>query len=121
MTGYIVFAHGSSVEPANEAVRKVAREAAARGRWTLFETAFLGGGRPTLKEAVDRLVSKGASDITVIPYFLTTGIHLDRDLPELIGQIRAEHRGVNVVTTAPLDGHPGLLEAVLDRAMGIEK
>jgi molecular chaperone DnaK len=32
-TGIIVFAHGSRLEPANEAVRAVARQLAAAGRW----------------------------------------------------------------------------------------
>jgi len=32
-TGIIVFAHGSRLEPANEAVRAVARQLAAAGRF----------------------------------------------------------------------------------------
>jgi sirohydrochlorin ferrochelatase len=116
MTAYIVFAHGSSVESANAGVRAVASEAARRAGWKLYETAFLGGGRPSLEEAATRLAQEGATDLVVIPYFLTSGLHLERDLPALISEIRRSHPEIAVRATAPLDGHPGLVDAVLDRA-----
>lgn len=116
MTAFIVFAHGSSVESANEAVRTAAAQAAERGLWDLYETAFLGGGRPNLGEAVDQAMNRGATRIVVIPYFLTLGLHLERDLPALIEEIRAQRRGIEIEATAPLDGHPALLDALIDRA-----
>jgi len=116
MIGYIVFAHGSSVESANEAVRKVARQAADRAGWTIYETAFLGGGKPSLPVAIDALVSRGVRRVIVIPYFLTSGTHLERDLPALVAEARGAHPELAIDVTAPLDGHPGMVEAVLDRA-----
>jgi sirohydrochlorin ferrochelatase len=119
MTAYVVFAHGSSVESANEAVRTVARDAAARGSWTLYATAFLGGGRPDLAGAIQDLAGRGASHVVVIPYFLTLGLHLERDLPALIGEARRTHPGLSIEVTAPLDGHPALVDAVVDRALSV--
>jgi sirohydrochlorin ferrochelatase len=116
MTAYIVFAHGSSVESANDAVRAVSAEAARRAEWKLYETAFLGGGRPNLEEAAAKLAADGATEIVVIPYFLTSGLHLERDLPALIAEIRRSRPELALRSTAPLDGHPGLVDAVLDRA-----
>ena len=55
----IVFAHGSSIESANEAVRVVTKRAAQRGSWRAFETAFLEGGKPDLGTAIDNLASRG--------------------------------------------------------------
>ena len=115
MTGYIVFGHGSSVESANEAVRNVARQAADRGRWTAFETAFLGGGEPNLAGAVEALISRGTRRVVVIPYFLTFGTHLERDLPALVEKIQLMHPDLKIQVTAPLDGHPGMVNAVVDR------
>jgi sirohydrochlorin ferrochelatase len=116
MTGYVVFAHGSSVESANDAVRAIAAEAARRGGWELYQAAFLGGGRPELAEAVDKLAAGGSAEIVVIPYFLTSGLHLERDLPALIVKIRLAHPALTIRLTGPLDGHPGLVDAILDRA-----
>lgn len=116
MTGYVVFAHGSSVESANEAVRMVTAALKARGGYEAVETAFLEGGRPDLQGAVDALSARGADAVVVIPYFLTLGLHLQRDLPRLITEIESARPGLRIEVTAPLDGHPAMIDALLDRA-----
>lgn len=115
MTGLIVFAHGSRVESANQSVREIAaRMAASRGE--MVEAAFLELGQPDLAGATARLVANGASRIVVIPYFLTLGTHMQRDLPRLAQEAARQNGGVEMHVTSPLDGHPALLEALLDRA-----
>ena len=116
MTGYVVFAHGSSVETANEAVRAVTAQLRERGGYDAVETAFLEGGRPDLRGAVEALAARGVETVTVIPYFLTLGLHLQRDLPRLIKEIEITHPGLNIEVTPPLDGHPAMIDAMLDRA-----
>ena len=116
MTGYIVFAHGSSVESANEAVRSVAYKMAQAGGYAQVIAAFLEGGRPDLSSAVGELALRGVSHIVVIPYFLTLGLHLQRDLPRLAQEASRAHGDIEMRITAPLDGHPALVEALLDRA-----
>ena len=114
MTGIIVFAHGSRIESANEAVRKVASELNSIGEFAAVEAAFLELGHPDLAGAVARLAERGIDKITIVPYFLTFGLHMERDLPRLIDGIAPP--GLDIRVTPPLDGHPALLRAVLDRA-----
>jgi sirohydrochlorin ferrochelatase len=114
-TGVVIFGHGSSVESANEAVRRVAAEAAAAGGFELYETAFL-DVPPLLRDAAAQLAAQGAERILVVPYFLTLGIHLQRDLPEMVRKIEAQYPGLTVQVTPPLDGHPALSRIVVDRA-----
>ena len=115
MTGLILFAHGSSVESANAAVRAVTASLDVGG-YDLIETAFLELGAPDLPHAVDSLAERGATRIVVVPYFLTLGIHLQRDLPRIVDEIRQAHPRIHIEVTEPLDGHPALLQVVLDRA-----
>lgn len=116
MTGFIVFAHGSRIESANQAVRNVAAQMAASGNHVV-EAAFLELGKPDLAAAAADLAARGVSRIVVIPYFLTLGTHLQRDLPRLVQAAAAKLGGnTEVQMTSPLDGHPALLEALLDRA-----
>src|SRR5206468_6944224 len=112
----IVFAHGSRVESANEAVRAVAAELGRQGGFRV-EAAFLELGEPDLGGAAARLVEAGVDNITVIPYFLTVALHMERDLPPLIQKISNQYNGLQIAVTLPLDGHPALVEALLDRAM----
>ena len=115
-TAIIVFAHGSSVESANDAVRAVTRQIAQTGGFALTETAFLELAQPDLPSAVERVRSAGAGRIIVVPYFLTLGIHLRRDLPRIVEELSRQHEGVNIEVTDPLDGHPALVRIVLERA-----
>lgn len=116
MTGLVVFAHGSSVAAANEAVARVTARMSAEGGYELVETAYLEMAQPDLREAVARLASRGATRIVVIPYFLTLGIHLRRDLPRIVDELSGIHPGVRIDVTEPLDGHPSLVSILLQRA-----
>ena len=103
-TGYIVFAHGSSIESANEAVRVVAAEMARRGGLEIVEAAFLEGGTPSLAGALASMADR-VSHVVVVPYFLTLGLHLKRDLPRLIDEVKLAHPGVQIEVKLPLLAH----------------
>ncbi|MCL4402604.1 MAG: CbiX/SirB N-terminal domain-containing protein [Acidobacteria bacterium] len=108
-TGFILFAHGSPVESANEAVRAVARRVGA-------EVAFLEPYHPTLGETIANVAGAGVNRMVVIPYFLMLGLHLERDLPRIVAAAARVHPDVEIRVTPPLDGHPALALVVLDRA-----
>lgn len=114
-TGLIVFAHGSRIESANDGVRALAAALAQAGPFPIVEPAFLELGRPDLAGAVETLAARGVERIVVIPYFLTLGIHLERDLPRLVNDMMAAHPGIAIRVTKPLEGHPALLQILLDR------
>jgi sirohydrochlorin ferrochelatase len=113
--GLVIFAHGSSVASANAAVDAVAADTARAGGF-LVEAGFLEPVHPNLDEAVATLLSRGANKILVVPYFLTLGLHLQRDLPRLVERAAGAHPGVEIRVTPPLDGHAALIGIVLDRA-----
>lgn len=115
-TGIAIFAHGSAIESANDAVREVVRQFAALSAFDLVEPSFLELGKPDLAGAVEKLVQRGATRVVVVPYFLTLGKHLQRDLPRIVSEIESIHPGVTITVTAPLDGHPALPQILLDRA-----
>ena len=112
--GLVIFAHGSSVPSANSAVAEVARSTADAGGF-LVQVGFLDPVRPTLDEAVAKLIEQGATRVLVIPYFLTLGLHLQRDLPAIVGRISTRHPDVEIRVTPPLDGHAALVRILLDR------
>lgn len=114
--GLIVFAHGSRIESANEGVRAVARDLARAGSFGHVEPAFLELGQPDLAGAVARLTGQGVTRIVILPYFLTLGLHLERDLPRIVAGLAEAHPGIEIRVTAPLEGHPGLVPILLERA-----
>jgi len=115
-TGIIVFAHGSRVESANEAVRTVAADLARAGNYSHVQAAFLELGQPSLPAAVELLLARGVERVIVIPYFLTLGLHMERDLPAIVENISRSHNGLQIAVARPLDGHPALVQILLDRS-----
>jgi sirohydrochlorin ferrochelatase len=119
ITGIIVFAHGSRVESANEAVRAVARDLVRASSCERVIAAFLELGQPDLETAADRLVADGVERLVIIPYFLTLGLHMERDLPPLVDHISKNHKGLHIDVTPPMDGHPALVTILADRYRGV--
>ena len=115
ITGIIVFAHGSRVESANEAVRSVARDLVRASACDRVVAAFLELGQPDLETAAARLVEAGVERVVIIPYFLTLGLHMERDLPPLVERISNTYKGLLVEVTPPMDGHPALVNVLVDR------
>src|SRR3989442_15368222 len=80
-TGIVLFAHGSRVEEANRGVRELARQVEDVGPYSYVRAAFLELAEPSLSAAVAQAVEAGPPRMVVIPYFLTEGVPLRRDLP----------------------------------------
>ena len=122
MTALILFAHGSKVAEANQAIHSMAARVASKSGY-VTQAAFLEIADPDLPRAVDALVERGASRIVVLPYFLAPGRHAERDLPRIIQQIRERlqsiHKEVRIEAAANLDGHPALVNILLDRAAAV--
>ena len=115
-TAIVIFAHGSSIESANESVRRVVEMVRSDGGFDLVEAAFLEQGKPDLAGAIASAVAQGATRVVVVPYFLTLGLHLQRDLPSIVRDLSRINKGVRIDVTPPLDGHPSLSRILQERA-----
>ena len=114
-TAIVLFAHGSAVEEANDGVRALAERIQAAGSYSHVQAAFLGPGRPELSEAVAKAAQAGFSRIVVLPYFLTLGIHLRRDLPKLVEAEKRKHPQVEIKVGRSLEDHPEMASLILGR------
>ena len=119
VTAIVIFAHGSSIESANDSVRRIADSVRREAGFELVETAFLEQGRPDLGGAIEAAVAQGARRVVVVPYFLTLGLHLQRDLPNIVSSLAGLHKGVEIRVALPLDGHPALGDILKQRALEV--
>jgi sirohydrochlorin ferrochelatase len=119
MTGLILFAHGSPIDAANEAVRVVASRIRRLNIYDRVDASFLDSAPPNLPEAVGQMVTAGMTRVIVVPYFLVPGLHITRDLPRIVDELRGIYQAVGIEVAESLDGHPAVLEAVLDRARNV--
>jgi len=111
----ILFAHGSAVEEANQGVRMLARRIEEAGSYAYVRASFLGPGQPELGPAIAEAAGAGFERIVVIPYFLTLGIHLRRDLPRLVAAEKQRHPRLEIQVGRSLEDHPEMASLVLSR------
>ena len=113
--GIVLFAHGSSVEEANEGVRELARQVRSTGPYAFVREAFLEMAQPDLGAALAEAAQAGLERVVIIPSFLTLGIPLRRDLPRLVEAHRPEHPALRVEVGSSLEGHPEMPAIILGR------
>ena len=111
-----MFAHGSPVEEANRGVHELAQSIAAAGPFPYVRAAFLDGGTPDMVDGVMEAAEAGLDRLIIIPYFLTVGLHLRRDLPKLIAAARDKCPHLEITVGQSLEGHPLMPSIVLSRA-----
>lgn len=91
------------------------------GRFGVVLCAYLEITRPLIPEAIDRCVRKGAKEIVVLPYFLLTGRHVERDIPQIITGARKKYKGKATIKLAPYLGyHRKIVEVVRQRIRQVD-
>jgi sirohydrochlorin ferrochelatase len=111
----ILFAHGSAVEEANRGVRNLASKIQDVGSYCYVRASFLGPGQPELGPAIAEAAGAGFRRIVVIPFFLTLGTHLHRDLPRLVAAERKKHPAIEIRVGRSLEDHPEMASLVISR------
>ena len=71
---------------------------------------------PSLADAVDEAVAGGADEIVVQPCFLFDGMHIRRDIPEMLGGFASDHPGVSFRFGRPLGADARIADILLERA-----
>jgi len=77
-TGVIILGRGSSDRIANGEIAKMARWLYEESEHELVDIAFTGITHPRLETAVRRQVQQGMTQIAILPYYLFTGLLMER-------------------------------------------
>jgi sirohydrochlorin ferrochelatase len=112
----LLIAHGSREEEANDDLRHVAAEMLRRGDYTIVMATFLELAQPNIEEGGAACVAQGAERVILLPYFLSAGVHVRRDLTEARSRLAARFPTVEFRLADPLGRHPLLLDVLADRA-----
>lgn len=107
----LVLAHGSPRAEANDDIREVVERLRQRSSYANIHLGFLDVNQPDIPTAVAEMVARGAQNIVAVPYFLHTGKHVTRDVPDLLDAATARH-GVRIVMGDYL-GHDEAIDDVL--------
>jgi sirohydrochlorin ferrochelatase len=112
----LLIAHGSRRKEANDELLRLAETLRQRLPDSIIETAFLELAEPGIPEGVRRCVAQGAREVRLVPYFLSPGMHVTRDLEEHRRQFQRDYAAVRFSLSPPLGGHSAVLDIVVDLA-----
>lgn len=111
----LVVAHGSRRQASNDEVRALTERvrAVANERFAAIECAFLELAEPSIPDGLERLIDNGASQVTVLPYFLAAGRHVTEDIPEAVATTQASHPDVHIEVAPYLGTSEAMPELLL--------
>lgn len=122
-TGIIILAHGSKlrdkksypiVETVQSTIRKIVEDVKKKNNCNLVEEAYFQFIKPDLHQSIKKLVSKGCKKIIVLPFFLFSGNHVTRDIPEIIKKEEERYKDVKFVITKSVGEDSRIIEIVLE-------
>jgi sirohydrochlorin ferrochelatase len=113
-TGLLLIAHGSRHAEANADLEQVAEQLRRRGH-DIAVAAYLELAEPDIAAGGARCVELGAERVVLVPYFLSAGVHVSRDLAQAREALARRFPAVEFRLAEPLGPHTLLLEIVEER------
>ncbi len=111
----IVLGHGSRNPAATAQFMELIAQLRAR-RDDPVLPAFIELAEPGLDAAVAEAVAGGADEIVVLPCFLFDGMHIRRDIPEMLAGFASGHPAVAFRFGRPLGADTRIVDILLERA-----
>jgi sirohydrochlorin ferrochelatase len=120
-TAVLLIAHGSREPSANDDLHALAERLAGTGENPIVVACFLELAEPDIPTGGEQCVARGATRVLMIPYFLSAGVHLRRDLTAAREELERAHPGVAFDLGPALGPHPLLDELVSARIHELER
>ncbi len=114
-TGVLFVGRGTSDAETNSLVWQAARLFWEENRPAFVEVAYAGVTQPDVPTGLRRCVRLGARQVVVVPYFLFTGVLVNR-ISAWTAAAQAESPGVAFHQAGYLGAHDNLVNLVLERA-----
>lgn len=118
MKALLLVAHGSRRAASNDEVRDLAARLAARAQPAIpiVRCGFLELAEPSIPDGIEQCIRDGATEVVVLPYFLSAGRHVVTDIPEEVCGKQAQHPQIDIRIAPHLGASAGIAELLLDAA-----
>lgn len=115
----IIVAHGSRKDSSNNEVMELGEKVKSLlgDHYTYVMTAFLEFATPTLEESILSCVEKGVHEVVILPYFLASGNHVTRDIPEVVEKIQASYPDIKMILKEHIGSASGMVTLLADMAV----
>lgn len=111
-TAVLLIAHGSRRAEANHDLVEVADQLRDQGIYSIIVPSYLELAEPSIRDGAEQCVQAGADRVLMMPYFLSAGSHVTRDLERFRSEAASEFPSVTFDLCPPLGLHPLMLEII---------
>ncbi len=118
--GLLVVGHGSRSADAVAVFRQIVDEIRNKSRFGIVMGAHMELAEPGINETVKILADQNVNEIIIAPYFLYEGIHLKKDIPEIISQLASEYPDIEFRMAKPIGFEPLMADIILKRVSEID-
>ncbi len=98
MKALLLVAHGSRRKQSNKEVVVLTEKLKTNctEQYQIFQAGFLEIAIPSIDSSIVECVNQGATSITVLPYFLNSGLHVIKDIPNAVEKMQQKFPYVKI-------------------------
>ena len=117
MKTLLLVAHGSRRKASNDEIRVlIERMRAVADTFDDLACAFLELAEPSIPDGLRQAISKGATEVVVLPYFLSAGRHVVTDIPAEIEAVQKQYPAVAIHLAPYLGAAEGVVGLLIEQA-----
>lgn len=86
----------------------------SRGQYDYVCAAFLELAEPSIPDGIEECIRSGATEVIVLPYFLSAGRHVAEDIPSEVKIKQDEYPDIPIHISPYIGAAPGLVDLMLE-------
>ncbi len=92
--GMLLVGHGSKLPYNKELIETTAAMIAERSDDYLVKSGFMSINTPTVEEQLEAFRGEDIDMLVVVPLFLAKGVHINKDIPGILGLAEGTRKGI---------------------------
>ncbi|MDB9864170.1 CbiX/SirB N-terminal domain-containing protein [Candidatus Thioglobus sp.] len=118
----LLVAHGSRREESNIEIESLSKKISTLEpkEFDKVMPAFLEFASPSIPEAIKECTKLGATKVTILPYFLSAGVHITRDIPNEITEASEGSPGLEINVANYFGSRDEIAQILLKTALDIK-
>lgn len=114
MNALLILAHGSRKQQSNDEIQALAKRYAEAypDQFDAVYAGFMELAQPDIHATIKTAIDGGATQLTILPYFLAAGAHVVDDIPQIVNSALANYPGMNHRILPHIGGADGMVSLI---------
>lgn len=113
----LIVGHGSKSSQAVSEFETVVAETGKKTENVKVCGAHMELAEPSIQDSFEMLWNEGIKSVTVIPYFLFNGRHIQNDIPRILKSMEEKYEGIEIIFGSPIGPDPSMATVLWNKAI----